>query len=59
MTNNQLYNSKKEKILNNVINRIQKQLEELKIDSSEIVVFGSSVWEYFGLEKLEILTYHK
>ena len=37
--------------MNNVINKIQKQLEELKIDSSEIVVFGSSVWEYFGIRE--------
>ena len=37
--------------MNNVINKIQKQLEELKIDNSEIVVFGSSVWEYFGIRE--------
>ena len=37
--------------MNKLFNKLLNELNKLHIDKTEIVVFGSSVWEYFGIRE--------
>ena len=47
---NYLYNSSGVN-LDKLFNKLFNELNKLHIDKTEIVVFGSTIWEYFGIRE--------